>query len=749
MKFVGRKAELERLRALLESASSGNGGFVVLQGEPGIGKTALMNELASLASSHNMEVFRGTCQEGSNFLPILDAFDSAGGVMHVFIFYNDGRLISCNMNEGFSDGVMFLEDITKEVKGAVKSGEEEKELVGLGFPMTIMIERGDYLTLGVTFTGPSAQLPGVKKRVQKVLFELEEENKDSFKKWDGNMRTMIGAVQKTNVLITQQLSIKEAIEQKDDQSKFEGIFKAIVTASREEPILLLLDDFQSADAGTIGLLSYISPKLAHCRMLIVASLRPPAPEAISEMLSKAAKTKGFATIELKRFTHHEVEEWLVANYPNNFPNEFSSELLSESDGTPYLMSEIMNSLASSKKIIKKGGVWSLASPIRLSEHLPKTIKDMFDKKLDGLTPVQEKVLTYASVLASEPSRSFDFAALGATLGIDEYELLDIIDQLSEKRLIFEIGDGIYRFDSEALRSLIYNRLTDGKRKGTHREIAEAIEKTFAQKSEPRLAFHYAEGDVPMKALSYNIIAGKAAMEKFDYLGALTCYDRANRFVANLDESQKGARVQLYSRLGEIYAALGQHDTSIECLNGALGMSWENADENEMGNIYWSLAEVMRERGDYTGAEDYYKRSCQIAGKYSNFRGLARGHLGLANAFVSSGNYDEAAKEINICIKEAGKVQDSETLGKADVCLGIMYFMSGDREKGGFHFDRGLGMLEQVGDLFEVARANYELGLAYKAMGDNVTSSNLLEKSASEFEKLNLTHRAELARLAMK
>ena len=43
--LVGREAELDRIEALLDGARSGCGGSLVLRGEPGIGKTALLAEI--------------------------------------------------------------------------------------------------------------------------------------------------------------------------------------------------------------------------------------------------------------------------------------------------------------------------------------------------------------------------------------------------------------------------------------------------------------------------------------------------------------------------------------------------------------------------------------------------------------------------------------------------------------------------------------------------------------------------------
>jgi predicted ATPase len=43
--FVGRRQEMARLRECLDAASRGEGGIVLVAGEPGIGKTRLLTEL--------------------------------------------------------------------------------------------------------------------------------------------------------------------------------------------------------------------------------------------------------------------------------------------------------------------------------------------------------------------------------------------------------------------------------------------------------------------------------------------------------------------------------------------------------------------------------------------------------------------------------------------------------------------------------------------------------------------------------
>jgi hypothetical protein len=62
--LVGRQRELELLAAALTEAEGGRGGLVLLSGEPGIGKTRLVEELARLARERQASVVWGRCWEG-------------------------------------------------------------------------------------------------------------------------------------------------------------------------------------------------------------------------------------------------------------------------------------------------------------------------------------------------------------------------------------------------------------------------------------------------------------------------------------------------------------------------------------------------------------------------------------------------------------------------------------------------------------------------------------------------------------
>ena len=76
--FVGRDSELARIKGKLADARTGRGGLVMLVGEPGIGKSRMIEEFTEHARSDGAAVLFGACFEGEwvpPFAPFAEAID--------------------------------------------------------------------------------------------------------------------------------------------------------------------------------------------------------------------------------------------------------------------------------------------------------------------------------------------------------------------------------------------------------------------------------------------------------------------------------------------------------------------------------------------------------------------------------------------------------------------------------------------------------------------------------------------------
>ena len=80
--FVGRTRELDELGAAFADASDGHGAVLLVCGEPGIGKSRLMEVLAASARADGWSVLVGRCWDGGGapaYWPWVQVVRAAGG----------------------------------------------------------------------------------------------------------------------------------------------------------------------------------------------------------------------------------------------------------------------------------------------------------------------------------------------------------------------------------------------------------------------------------------------------------------------------------------------------------------------------------------------------------------------------------------------------------------------------------------------------------------------------------------------
>jgi len=122
--FVGREPEQKQLQAAFDGAMSGQGALMMVVGEPGIGKTALCEQLATYVTLRGGKYLVGHCyEEGSLSLPYL-AFVEA---MRSYVLARETRDLRKELGTGAADVARIVSEVREKLKVEPRPQESPEE----------------------------------------------------------------------------------------------------------------------------------------------------------------------------------------------------------------------------------------------------------------------------------------------------------------------------------------------------------------------------------------------------------------------------------------------------------------------------------------------------------------------------------------------------------------------------------------------------------------------------------------------
>jgi len=122
--FVGREPELKQLKSAFDGAMSGQGALMMVTGEPGIGKTALCEQLATYVTLRGGRTLVGHCYEkGSLSLPYL-AFVEA---LRSYVLAREVKDLREELGSGAADVARIISEIRERLKIKLRPQKDPEE----------------------------------------------------------------------------------------------------------------------------------------------------------------------------------------------------------------------------------------------------------------------------------------------------------------------------------------------------------------------------------------------------------------------------------------------------------------------------------------------------------------------------------------------------------------------------------------------------------------------------------------------
>jgi predicted ATPase/DNA-binding SARP family transcriptional activator len=584
--FVARERELARLDVFLETALTGQGQVIFVTGGPGRGKTALLDAFArrAMTAHRDLLVAMGSCNAysglGDPYLPFRDVMGMLTG--DVEARWDAGAITRDHARRLWAAFPLVVQALL----------DHDPHLVG------VFIPRAAFLSRATAAGYDSAPwLPRLREHIK-------------------HSRTGSQDVEQSHL--------------------FEQITDVLRTITREQPLLLILDDLQWADAASIGLLFHLGRRLADAdsRILIACAYRPEevaigraGPSILRQAQGEAGSGQARRHLlakPLSEFKRAFGNVWvdvapaeaaqgrrfvdaLLDAEPNRLAEGFHDRLFRRTEGHPLFTVELLRAMQERGDLLKdENGRWIEGSALDW-ELLPARVEAVIEERIDRLDPELQEILTVASV----EGETFTAQVVAEMLAMDERTALRRLSgdlarrhRLAREQEEVQTGRGRlsrYRFGHVLFQDYVYKRLSPGERRLLHGEVAAALEGLYGDEIAEiaaQLAYHYTEAGQAEKAIYYLHQAGERAVQLSAYQEGIAHLTRGLALIEALPDFGREEK-----RL--------EHAQQELALQLALGIAWRGTKGYgpEAERAYTRARELCQQTGNTS-------QLCQVLGKLS-------------------------------------------------------------------------------------------------------------------------------------
>jgi DNA-binding SARP family transcriptional activator/predicted ATPase len=591
--FVARQKELKQLESGLERGLQGDGAVYFVTGEPGSGKTTLLAEFScrAMQKHNNLIVLWGQC----------NAYTGQGDPY--FPFLNITRMLAGDVESLLSGGVITLEH----------AGRLWKYLPDT---LTALLDYGPDLIGRFLLGGYRPSLvqkhPGV--------------NPDRLEDLHAQLR---GRLQGPAQPRLQQAALLEQ-------------FAQVVTAlSQHHPLVIILDDLQWIDPGSVNLLFHLGRRLGGSKMLLLGAYRSEevslgregASHPLEGIVQEMGAMYGEIQVDLMQSEGAAFVDALLDSEPNALKPEFRHTLYQRTSGHPLFTIELLRGMQLRGELIRdRQGKW--VEGLHLNwEDLPAKVEAVIARRICHLPDECQELLNVACVEGEQ----FTGEVLARVMGRDESQVHDLLSQEIGKRHRLVAAQGLkqigeqrlstYRFRHSLFQTYLYNHLDILERSRLHGNVGNELEKVYQADQEKlsefsyTLARHFETGGIVEKAVRYYNLAGKNALRLSASQEALAHFYHAIHLMETLPASAERDRKEL-----ELQLSLGPPLTALKgWAPPEMAVAYERAqelcqyisDHSQLIPALWLLSVYRLGRSEHTEVDLLVARLFRLAQQASN------------------------------------------------------------------------------------------------------------------------------------
>jgi predicted ATPase/DNA-binding winged helix-turn-helix (wHTH) protein len=328
---------------------------------------------------------------------------------------------------------------------------------------------------------------------------------------------------------------------------------ALEEIAASQPLLLILEDLQWADAATLHLISALARRRAPARLLILGTHRARSVSTeLKQLRQDLLLRRACVDLILAPLGKSAVTELLGRELKQEAPPAGLGAFVYEhSEGNPLFAITLLNHLIAQGQLKRRGDEWQIT--VNFDEQgagLPDELAQMVELEIERLGPEDQRLLEAGSVM----NVAFPAWAVAAAIEQPAGEVEEACDRLArDLHFLLRAGEdelpggsqsAFYAFSHCVYREVLWKRQGAARRARCHIRIAERLGELFAGREAHvarEMAMHYeAAGSWKQGAGALRAAAHYAA-ERNAKAEAVELLERALRIAENHPEAQAETR----------------------------------------------------------------------------------------------------------------------------------------------------------------------------------------------------------------
>lgn len=527
-------------------------------------------------------------------------------------------------------------------------------------------------------------------------------------------------------------------------------------AAQTKKMVLLIEDIHWMDKqGWLLLWQLLRTHGKH--VICIATCHTEYFQQIDKTMEEFERNNMLEHLKIGRFSAQDVMDLSVARLPT-ITKEMQVRLYDYTGGNALFLIECLNLIAAGKDISH--------GSIRLNSVLKERTSNVSDNG--------KKIIEIASVFFNNAN----YEVLLAVSEINEFELVEALEELQQKQLLIEESDlekggSVYKFYNLQIRNYVYNQMSTLRQRIFHKRTALYLEDELQRGMQGKdvyeqILYHYTHADEKLKMLDYTIrLAEKYFFLQYEMFPELNSYDargdvdfRENRsqiatylnkikelldllmVQVGMDKRLDAYKIAYWEMAGSYHIWRGEHLLGVKFIHQMLRLATEKklteyqvkgyqqiiycgiqtrkaqlihvfatkllqvtehdqpSDKKATALRFLGIACALK--GQDEQAEDYYRQSLALLKKLSVRNSFYVFTIAAANNYIGDlrrekFDYNDALHHYEQAAKIAGRKNINEGVALFYINAGCAAFELNDYEKAKVYLMEALAVAEGLGD----------------------------------------------------